>query len=230
MEIFSSNNPEVRAGKALTMLLKASYDAPVLLLVSGGSAFKLLESVEIDSLSEHCTLGVLDERYSIDPEVNNFAQLTRSTFYSGALSQGIQIIDTRVAQDETMEEVQARWDTLLHEWNERNPNGVVIVTMGVGKDGHIAGILPSVDTTLFEGNAWTCGYEVPKSVNPHTKRLTVTHTFLRTVVTHAIVFVVGEDKEQALQAVLREKGAIQETPARIVREISVVSLYTDRKV
>ncbi len=230
MEIFSSSNPEVHAGKALSALLKASNDRSVLLLVSGGSAFKLLEFVETNALSVRCTLGVLDERYSHEPTINNFSQLMQLSFYRNALMQGVMTIDTRLQKNETMEEMQERWDANLHEWVEHNPEGIVVVTMGVGKDGHTAGIFPSSDVSLFENDAWTSGYEVLKEVNPYMKRFTVTYTFLRVAVTHALVFVVGEDKEKALQAVLRDTSTLQETPASILRELSSVVVYTDREM
>jgi 6-phosphogluconolactonase/glucosamine-6-phosphate isomerase/deaminase len=227
MEIFVSSNPEKEAGEAVTASLQSLHDTPVLLLVSGGSAFKLLASVDVSLLSERCTLGVLDERYSLDPAVNNFAQLTTTSFYTDALVQGVHFIDTRVQEHETILELRERFDTCLHTWFENNPTGIILATVGIGNDGHTAGIFPMSNKECFEGSAWTCAYQVLPKINQYTERVTVTHSFLREMVTHAFVYVEGNDKKDVLQKVLDERGDLEVTPARIFRELSLVSLYTD---
>lgn len=227
MEIFVSSDPEKEAGEALTTSLQSLQDTPVLLLVSGGSAFKLLASVDVRLLSERCTLGVLDERYSHDPVVNNFSQLTKTSFYTEALAQGVHFIDTRVQEHETILELRERFDACLHTWFENNPTGIILTTMGIGNDGHTAGIFPMSNKECFEGSAWTCAYEVLPETNQYTERVTVTHTFLRRMVTHAFVYVEGNEKKGVLQKVLDEQGNLEVTPARILRELSLVSVYTD---
>jgi len=47
------------------------------------------------------------------------------------------------------------------------------------------------------------------------------------MVDHAVVYVVGEEKRATFERVLAENGALAETPARIIREMKDVRLFTD---
>jgi len=45
-----------------------------------------------------------------------------------------------------------------------------------------------------------------------------------------VVFMVGEEKRNALERVLAEEGMLAETPARIVREMRDATIFTDIKL
>lgn len=198
----------------------------MLLLVSGGSAFSILEHVEQHVLGLNVTMCVLDERFSDAPDVNNFLQLQQTDFYKRCVGAGVHVIATDCAAGASMEGVVTHMDTALHEWKRTNPEGVIIATMGIGPDGHTAGIFPGEYGVDFEGDAWIAGYEVPKEVNQHTKRITVTHAFLRDVVDEAIVYAVGEEKKKYIKLIEQGEHDIKQFPASVVTQMKSVRLYT----
>jgi len=71
-----------RAAQALHQFFQNYTHAPLLFLSSGGSALKILEYLDPSLLGIQTTLGVLDERYSTDPKVVNFTQLSQTAFFN----------------------------------------------------------------------------------------------------------------------------------------------------
>lgn len=74
--------------------------------------------------------------------------------------------------------------------------------MGIGQDGHTAGIFPGDHGFDFDGDVWVVGYFVPKEVNQYQERVTVTNTYLQTEIAQAIVYAVGEEKYNMRSAYL----------------------------
>lgn len=227
MEVIETISPKEDAGKALGALLEENKDKPILLMLSGGSAFTILDFIPSAVLGPHITVTVLDERYSTDPQVNNFAQLEQTNFYKVCLEQGASYISTKVLDGESMEALRDRFDLALHTWKEQNKDGVVIATMGIGSDGHTAGIFPGQNGVDFNGDAWVVGYSVPKEVNEYTDRVTVTNTFLRKEVFATVAFVVGTEKKQYVHKLLYESCEVASLPSCILHEMASVSLITD---
>lgn len=227
MDIKRSTTPEVTAGEELSTLLKYYKDKPTLLLLSGGSALSMLDHVSDDALHPNLTITTLDERFSTDPAINNFAQIKTTAFYKRASDRGVTTIDTSVTETDTLEKSGKRFETALRNWRDENPKGVIIATMGVGVDGHTAGIFPGTQNEYFSDDDWVVAYEVPKSVNPHTKRITVTPRFLLEQVTHAVGFIVGDEKKSVLDNIKKESCSHREVPACVMREINSVTVITD---
>lgn len=230
----TSEEARLRASDALQTVLheKKQSGTPVLLLLSGGLAFSLIEHVPVELWGSHIMVGMLDERYSKDESVNNFAQLTKRTFYADAHAAGVLFADTRLKIGETQNELAVRFEHVLRDWAENHTDGVVIATMGIGADGHTAGIMPFPENPdlfqrMFEDKKnWVVAYDAGAK-NPYPLRVTVTCSFLRTRVDYAVVFAVGEEKRVALERVFVEQGSLAETPARVVREMKDVRLFTD---
>lgn len=235
MEIVRVEDKETAARKAAQALSEAlqrhERDA-ILLLLSGGSWLKVLDQVESESLGENVTIGLTDERFSQDPVVNNFAQLESTEFYRLAKEKGVHYINTKVRDKETFEELAERFEKALRKWKEENPEGRVIMTQGIGPDGHTCGIMPYPEdkelfSQLFENpEKWVVGYDAAEK-NEYPLRVTITLPFLRDMVNHSVVYAVGESKKDALERVLAEDGQIVITPARIIHEMRDVVLCTD---
>jgi 6-phosphogluconolactonase/glucosamine-6-phosphate isomerase/deaminase len=227
MDIIESVTPQADAGRALGDLLAQYVHTPILLLVSGGSAFSLLEYVDASVLDPRVTLGVLDERLSLDPAVNNFAQLTQTSFYTRALTQGVVPISTLVSSGDTLEDIGERMRHALRAWRMANPTGIVIATMGIGADGHTAGIFP-VAGVDFDGGDIVVEYTIPAIMNPYTDRITVTNTFLREQVAHAVVLAVDSEKRRLIE--MLKEGVCEKArmPACILRAMPSVTLYTEK--
>lgn len=234
MDIRTNENSERlrhEAQTALTVLLNDNRDRQILLLCSGGSAFELLREIPKESLGPHVTLGVLDERYSTDGAVNNFSQLQKTEFYTIAVDAGAHTIDTRPQEKETIEHLAQRFEKELRFWRTNNPDGIVIATMGIGPDGHTAGIMPFPEDPeqfrkYFENpDVWVCGYDAGEK-NQYPLRVTTTIPFLKEI-DHSIAYCTGENKREAVTRVLTDEGTYAETPARVIRDIKNVTLFTD---
>ena len=239
MKISKSVSRESAIRKAINQLnacLRNAKKKPILLMVSGGSALELLAGVEMRYMGRHVTVTVLDERYSKDPAVNNFSQVAETDFYKNAEYKGIDYIDTRVHYGITLHGLARKFERGLKRWKKKYPNGIVIVTQGIGEDGHTAGILPYPEdpkkfNKLFDKNErWVVGYYVPKEKSEYTRRITVTFPFLREHVDCTIVYVTGSKKRRALVRTLANRGKLSRTPSRIIHEMKNVTLFTDQNV
>lgn len=194
---------------------------PILFLSSGGSSLELLDGIHVD---ERITVSVLDERYSRDPAINNFTQLLER-------AHPVAYIDTRAREYETLWQFAQRFEKELRAWKERNPSGSIVITQGMGPDGHTSGMMPypedpDVFEQLFNDPAcWVRGYNA-KGKNEYPLRATTTMLFLRRV-DHSIAYITGEKKRPALERILAEAGTLAETPARIMREMKNVKIFTD---
>jgi 6-phosphogluconolactonase/glucosamine-6-phosphate isomerase/deaminase len=227
MKVITSQNTAVTAADQLNEILAASASRPVLLMLSGGSALTILEHIDVALLGLHVTITTLDERFSNDPEVNNFIQITATDFYKKAVQQGAQSIPTAIKDTETLSEAGRRFCTALHHWRDSNRDGTVVATMGVGSDGHTAGILPrqlSLDPATTD---WVVAYEVPSEVNPHTMRITITPSFLKTQVTKAVCLITGEEKRGVLQNIQSANCVFADMPACVMRDMTSVTVITN---
>jgi 6-phosphogluconolactonase/glucosamine-6-phosphate isomerase/deaminase len=227
MEVIKTATPKEVAGKALSELLLEHEAKPILLMLSAGSALSILDFVPVSGFAPHLTITVLDERYSTDKKVNNFAQLEATNFYNTALRAGVNFISTIVQEGESLDGLRLRFETALRTWKEKYKEGVVIATMGIGADGHTAGIFSGGYGVDFDGEAWVAGYSVPSTVHEYTDRVTVTKTFLRQEVTSAVVFAVGEEKKPHIQKILDGTCVLENLPSCVIREMREVKLVTD---
>ncbi len=209
--------------------LKLAAAQPILFLSSGGSCLHLLEGLDASDFSlHHLTLGILDERITTDLTSRNLERLLLTDFFKQATAGGCSVLDWRQAIDEPLEQQAQRFETALRTWINQHTNGQIIATLGLGADGHTAGVLPLSEdrvlfSSLFDGSAWVAGYDA-KIKSPFPYRVTVTLSFLREHVTHAILFVTGKEKRAALDALLAPEGALETTPGRIIQNMKDVKL------
>ena len=227
MEVIVSATPQQTAADALSALLVQYAARPVLLLLSGGSALSFLDLVQTDVVGPLVTVTVLDERFSTDPAVNNFAQLEQTAFYGTCVARGACTLSTLVIPGDRLADLAGRFESALHTWKKAHPDGVVITTMGIGTDGHTAGILPGAPASVLAGGEWVIGYTVPVLTNPFTERVTVTATFLRTMVDAAVVFALGETKRAYIERIQHTECSLAEIPAAVLCDMSFVQIVTD---
>jgi 6-phosphogluconolactonase/glucosamine-6-phosphate isomerase/deaminase len=194
-------------------------------MLSGGSALTLLDFIPTEVLGANLTITTLDERYSIDPLINNFAQLEATDFYQRAQATGASFISTRIVDGETRDTLRHRFEYALREWRGKHSDGVIIATMGVGPDGHTAGIFAGDYGVDMNGESWVVAYEVPSAVNPYSQRITITNTFLRQQVDSAIVYAVGREKYAHLKCVQAGEVTVKEVPAAILGEMKSVKVF-----
>ena len=207
--------------------LFSSPSRPILFLLSGGSAFDLLEEIDIENFGSHVTVGALDERFSTDPKINNFAQLVKTEFYRRVKEKGVQFIDTRIKEGETLLGLAERLEKVLREWKEKHPDGKVIITQGIGTDGHTAGIMPHPESPeMFENpDKWVIGYDAREKLQPPL-RVTVTFPFLRNIVDYSIVYAKSGEKKKILEKVIAKQDSLAQIPALIIHEMKNVILFS----
>lgn len=228
MEIIATKNPAQVAGESLARLLQQYHDMPILLLLSGGSALAMLSHVPYEVLSSNITLTVLDERFSTNPSINNFAQLEKTDFFKKAMIKGVNVISTKIKQGESLLQAGERFATALHTWRAQHENGVMLATMGIGADGHTAGIFPSTEAVDFSAASWVVSYAVPLEVSQFQERITVTYTFLRDQVEAVVGYAVGAEKRTVISKLQQIMCPLSEMPACILRELKAVQLVTDQ--
>ena len=233
MEIFHAKTREdaaEAAADALNNFLKTNDKTAVLLLVSGGSALSVLDFVEETLLGENLTISVADERFSADPQLNNFAQLQTTAFYELAQEKGANFIGTLPRPGETLAQLSQRFETALKNWRQANPQGKIFAVLGMGPDGHTAGIFafpqdPQYFQELFSGGNWVVGYD-NQGQKPPKDRVTVTLTFFKQI-DQAAVLVSGKEKQTALNALRAEQGQPHQTPALALKEIRAWEIFTE---
>ncbi len=230
----AKENLAQKAGEVLTRILKESPEAPKLFLISAGSSFKVLDFVEID-LAKNLTIAVLDERFSKDPDVNNFSQLSRTDFFKEVLENDIPFIDTKVGEKETITHLKVRFQEGLKKWKKENPKGEIVALVGIGEDGHTAGVMAFPENDKFfedlfcDKDEWVVAYDA-KGKHKYALRVTVSLDFLRNKVDKAIIFISGENKKEALEKVLRDEGNLHEIPGRVIQEMKDVVLFTNVEI
>jgi len=202
-------------------------DRKVLFLSSGGSSLAILDFIAEDMLGNYLTIGVLDERYDIKGENNNFVQLSQTGFYRKALKSGCVFIDTRVRPGQTRNGLADYFEEKLREWRKNNPDGEIIASIGIGPDGHTSGIMPFPEDkdrfdALFNGERWVVAYDATGKT-PYPERV----TFLK-LINRAFVFATGREKADALPR-MQEDRPVSEVPAAILKELRG-NMYIDREL
>ena len=238
MKVSKSRTREGAISKAIEKLNECLLSAgrkPILLMLSGGSALELLEGIDMRLIGKRVTITVLDERFSKDPAVNNFSQVCETGFYKRAELRGIDYIDTRVHHDMRLYALARKFERDLKRWRKKHPVGSILITQGIGEDGHTAGIMPYPENPkkferLFEkGNRWIVAYNARKEKNEYPRRVSVNLPFLREQVDCSVVYTTGSAKRRAVRQVLAKRGNLAKIPARVIREMKEATLFTDLK-
>jgi 6-phosphogluconolactonase/glucosamine-6-phosphate isomerase/deaminase len=191
----------------------------VLWLVSGGSNIKA--SVEVmqhiaPELSTNLIVMPVDERYGPEGHKDsNWAALLKAGF------SGEQAIMYPVLQGNLS--FQAAIIRFEHITGKAfKAADIVIAQLGIGEDGHIAGILPKSEATK-ETNDLVIGY--------HTEtydRLTMSFTGLKKI-NAAYVFAFGEAKAQALKTLATRILPLETQPSQILKQLHEAYVYNDQE-
>ncbi len=220
-------DPVDGAAEALGVALELAKEQAVLLLLSGGSAFAVLERLPNTVFSRDLTVAMIDERVSEDVAVNNFAQLRQTGFYARRAAAGAVFFDSRPRLSEPAAALASRFEDFLRTWYRSHPAGVTIATLGMGADGHTAGIFPGHVSKLERGGKWVEACTLPATVNPYPERVTVTPLFLRTKIDRSVAIVSGEAKHPALRTVLTGTVSPDVCPAVLWHQVPNLVVVTD---
>ncbi len=221
------------AAASINKLLADYYEIPKLLLFSGGSALDIVNMINIKLISNICntTIGVLDERYSTIPSINNFEKLSETKFYLSLMKDCFKEINTRVKEGESLEQFALRYNNELDSWIKNHQGGKVIITQGIGPDAHTSGIMPFPENPdlfnqLFNSEKLVVGYDAGAK-DEFPQRATTTISFLKNYVDHSIIYMSGENKLDALKKVYDPNLKINDAPGKVILEMKDVELFTD---
>ncbi len=228
MKIVSHHDGETLAKEAARLLeesIHAHSGDGVLVLLSGGSALSVIEYLSPDIFTNGCTVSVVDERYTEEKDHVNFYNASvrlheKSITVSNA-------IDTSCIAGESFDEYVKRINAAHREWRQAHPNARIVGLFGIGEDGHTAGIFPATVNEFKQYESMDAFVPVPygNMHAPYCHRITASLPFIRSI-SEAVVYVVGDNKRNAVNNFLSDEGHVSSTPARILREIPQVTLCT----
>lgn len=234
MQIITCKSEKIakkKSAERLNHLLAKSFQKKTntLLLLSGGSALSFLKSIKTKYLGEYLTISVLDERYSQDPKVNNFAQIKTTSFYKSAKRSNCTFFDTTL-DNKTAFEMAKEFEAFLRTWLAKNPKGTILATLGLGEDGHTAGIMPFPNNEkdfemLFLSERLAVFYDAEEK-NKYPLRITTTLTFFEKI-NHAVCLVLGEKKKNALTDIISSKKDYNKIPGLVLQRIKDLQIFTD---
>jgi 6-phosphogluconolactonase/glucosamine-6-phosphate isomerase/deaminase len=227
MEIIRQEDALKEAGASLSRILAEMNATPLLLLLSGGSSLGILDHCQLPQDATHLSIGVLDERFGEAHADQNIERVKAHPFFTNAVLHGAQPLFPPSAPYANPTELAHAFERVLHDWVANCPSGKIVVTMGVGEDGHVAGLVPPLAIDERWSGAWVIPHEVSSTVNRFTKRVTVTAHFLLTKVDHALVYMTGEEKRQALETLLSGKMHKEDFPAAVLGEMQHTQLFSD---
>ena len=218
MKIHTSTKAKEDAGQKISSLLKEYAGAPVLLMLSGGSARDVLEYIDLEDITESVTIALVDERLNVKGVDSNAWQLVQTDWFQSTKKRGSKPCHLEQGA--------------LKDWRAQNSNGKIITLLGMGPDGHTAGILPMPEhqelfkSLFIDTDNWVTEYVHESTDNPFKERVTITARFLITEVDDIIVYEVGEDKCKRLNS-LKQEYAPHIEPADILTRLEKVDVYTD---
>lgn len=209
-----------KAISLMTTRLKAELKKQqrVLWVVPGGSNIpvvaKIMKALP-DQATTRLAIMLSDERFGpLDHPDSNMKQLYDAGFESKRASV-LPVLRPGVAVAETTE-LYGEAARIAFEAAD-----VIIVQLGMGADGHIAGILPGSIAT-HPSNEWTVAYETPEFA-----RITLTPFALRHA-SEAVVATFGDAKRKALQSLRNTSLSLSEQPAQLLKELPKVTIINDQ--
>ena len=169
-----------------------------------------------------------DERVSREPTINNSLQLKARFPNHPLLKQLIETVPTEAESAKNFSlRISENFFSLLTELH--NPK--IIYVLGVGTDGHTAGIFP-LEIELFRKV-----YQEDRSYVPvHLAGLTIdsrasfTPSWILNNVDELIGYVVGIDKQEILTKLNSEDKKLNERPAELLKLHKRTTVYTDLDV
>lgn len=190
----------------------------VLWLTSGGS--NVPSSIQImanipPKLKSNLTVMPVDERYgAIGHDESNWQQLMDASFEAGQAT-----LLPVLADGLDLQATKARYEQQTAEAFKNND--LVIAQLGIGGDGHLAGILPDSEAATGTDELVAAYQSKPF------ERLTLTFAALRQI-SAAYVFAFGNTKHEALTALHDQSIEPAKQPAQILKQMPEAYVYSDQ--
>lgn len=214
MKFIKTNNPnEVAQYLANKISDKLSDKKKVLWLVSGGSSIPIAvaASQQIHGVGSNLFITLSDERPGpVDHAQSNWKQLKDSGF-NYLRREHYEVLQDQEAEAET---------ALFNGWLDRSISSVDfrIALVGIGADGHTAGILPgkTLKKELGYAGLWEDGDRQRISVTPIGISL----------MDEVVVMISGNTKRQLIDK-LRSKNDVEVFPAEYLKAAGELTIYNN---
>jgi 6-phosphogluconolactonase/glucosamine-6-phosphate isomerase/deaminase len=190
----------------------------VLWLASGGSnipvSVQIMDNIPLE-LRQRLSVTLADERYGkADHADSNWTQLMQAGFSTDKVTL-LPVLQDGLGFDQTI----VRYNDMAKQ--AFADNDVTVAQLGIGDDGHIAGILPGSPATA-ETEDLATGYQSTPFL-----RLTLTFTGLRRIST-SYTFAFGNTKHRALTMLKTQSVPPREQPAQILKQLPEAYVYSDQ--
>lgn len=219
MQVYKVGIAEVAIAPLASKIKSALNAGPTLWLLSGGSNIKLSVAVmsRIDAgLSGNLTVALADERFGpYNHPDSNWAQLMDAGFDA----KNARLIEIIKPDSVDLESTRRRYASELEIAMDESDS--LIGQLGMGSDGHIAGILPG-SLAAGDGEELVIGYQS----NPFT-RLSVSFAGLRRL-SAAFLIAFGEDKREQLEKLINQDVPLDVQPVQIIKQINEAYIYNDQ--
>jgi 6-phosphogluconolactonase/glucosamine-6-phosphate isomerase/deaminase len=218
--IFLNSNSPAECARILAERIGSflAQDKKVLWLLSGGSNINI-SVLTLDILKEHFPLklktnlavSLVDERYGpVGHPDSNWQQLLEADFSLDEIIS--EPVLTGLSLEETVQNFSENYKR-ISTWAD-----VVIGQMGIGLDGHTAGILPESPAVTESGIA--CSYEALKYT-----RISLTLTTIKSI-NASYAFLIGSTKKLVIYYLRSRDFPYAEMPAQVLKDIPESYVYS----
>lgn len=224
-----SEKPDKEAGEYVSLMLEKHRGEDVLLLLSGGSALSILAHILPEHITSQVTIGLCDERFTIDPQGNNFLLFQETQFYKTASKAGAKFLSSYPNENEQQDAFADRIRQSIETYFFAHPESYALGIFGIGEDGHTAGIFP-MNEEEFTATYKTSDFYIPiiQQSNAYPLRSTITPAFIEEVLDDVVLYAVGTNKcDNILNYMYNRTFAEHEIPALIPASHPQSVLFTD---
>ncbi len=216
--ILTANRNDAISALAKRLIHELTEGQLVLWLVSGGSnamaAVKTMDQIP-DDLSRKLSVMPVDERYGAPGHKDsNWSQLLQANF-PAKQARLIPVLEAGLNFEQNIES----YSQLVAQAFANHHT--VVGLLGIGEDGHIAGILPNSAACQADSDL-VAGYEALPL-----KRMTLTFPALKRL-TAAYTFVFGANKLPALRQLKSQALPLKVQPAQILKTLPEAYVYNDQ--
>lgn len=218
---FSTNQPSDAVSQiARTIMQSLTQTYQVLWLTSGGSAIPAQVAIMrelaglLDEQLNNLLILPVDERYGPPNHADsNTAQMRAAGFAPGSATW-----HDVLADDLPLDETIVRYQELAKQAFDKAD--LVIATLGIGSDGHTAGVLPD-SPAVSDETSFAVSYQWADYA-----RLTLGLQLLRRI-DHAFVLAYGEGKHDAIKRLRAHEEPLHTLPAVFLYDLPQVTVYND---
>ena len=224
-----SFEPAQEAGKHITETLNAHTQQPVLFLISGGSALKVLDTIDTAVLGSNVTIVAMDERLTHDQNGNNFLQLSQAKFFNEAVLKSVHFIKTVPEEGERHEQFAARIGSDVDAYLQAHTDCFTLGLFGIGEDGHTASIFPATEQDFSDAYTRDSAYvAITRPQEQYPFRITITPAFIEEKISEVVLYAVGSKKCDNILSYMHTKNfGAHEIPALIPARHPKSTLFTD---